>query len=186
MALWIRETKLKDGSITKVWYGSVSSPTGRRCPSGKPIYRRETFAIELVDKISERKARKAYDSIKHEILNKEAPPPQRPTLIEFAPHFISYCKDVIGKRSWSRDQRSLQHLLRFFGTAMLSEIEPSACIQYQQARKKEVLSNGTINLELACLRHLFNVARLQGFFAGDNPVSKIRTLELPTVKDRGY
>ena len=185
MGLWIREIKRKSGETSEFWYGTVEHATGRRYASGKPVYRRETFSIASVKDISRRRAEKEYQRIKQLLLSRESQPlTADPALPDFVPQYISYCRDIIEKRSWDRDEQSLRFLTAFFGPVRLSEITPATCIQYQQHRKKEGRSNRTVNLELACLRHLINVARLQGFHAGDNPVSKVRFLEVQMTKDR--
>lgn len=184
MGIWVREIKKKNGSITRKWYGNYTRNTGRRYPSGKPIYKRETFSIGDANNMSRKRAEKRYAEIISEIEGNEGKTlSTKPTLPEFIPHYLSYCRDIIGKRSVARDEQSLKFLSSYFGPVKLSEITPAGCIRYQQHRKKEGRSNRTINIELACLRHLFNVAKLQGY-ANDNPVSKIRFLEVTLKKDR--
>mgnify|MGYP001773950704 CR=1 FL=1 len=100
-----------------------------------------------------------------------------PTLNEFISEYISYVRDTIGKRSWSRDKLSLRHLGNFFGESLLSAISPKDIQDYQNLRLREGVRPATVNRELACLKHLFNIARQRGKFFGDNPVSQVRFLE---------
>ncbi|MBN2243100.1 MAG: site-specific integrase [Acidobacteria bacterium] len=56
------------------------------------------------------------------------------------------------KRSWRRDENSLDHLAAFFKGKFLSEIKPEAIEKYRVQRKAAGVSPATINLELACLK----------------------------------
>ena len=100
-----------------------------------------------------------------------------PTLKEFSAEYLSYVRDIVEKRSWKRDENSLAHLLKFFGELKLSAITPNDIIDYQNKRRKENANPATINRELACFKHLFNIAKQKNKYFGDNPVSKVKFLE---------
>lgn len=57
-----------------------------------------------------------------------------------------------------RDTVSLGPLHAFFGGKLISEINPFLIEKYKQKRKEDRVSVRTINIELACLRHMFNMA----------------------------
>ena len=107
-----------------------------------------------------------------------------PTLDEFAENYISYVRDVKQNRAWKRDVLSLSHLKKFMGNKKLSGISAKDIQDYQAKRLKLGRKPATVNRELACLKHLFNVAKQQSAFFGDNPVSKVKFLEEDNVKDR--
>jgi len=100
-----------------------------------------------------------------------------PTLKEFSVEYLAYVRDIVGKRSWKRDEQAISHLIRSFGGYKLSEIESNVIIDYQGKRLIEGLKPATINRELAVLKHLFNVAKQRQKFFGDNPVSKVNFLQ---------
>ncbi|HEX3036083.1 MAG TPA: tyrosine-type recombinase/integrase [Thermodesulfobacteriota bacterium] len=100
-----------------------------------------------------------------------------PTLQEFAPEYLSYVRDTVGKRSWKRDELSLTHLNSFLGDQKLSAITSKDILDYQSKRLKDRVKPATVNRELACLKHLFNVAKQKSQFFGENPVSKVKFLE---------
>jgi integrase len=64
-------------------------------------------------------------------------------------------------------QNSQQHLEPFFGKLLLSEITPEHIAKYQNKRKKEGVSNRTINIEIGLLRLALKKARLWGNIQDD-------------------
>ena len=100
-----------------------------------------------------------------------------PTLSDFSTEYLSYVRDTVKKRSWKRDALSLTHLNGFFGDSKLSAITPKDIMDYQSKRLKDGSRPATVNRELACLKHLFNIAKQRAKFFGDNPVSKVKFLE---------
>jgi integrase len=76
------------------------------------------------------------------------------------------------KRSCSRDELSLKHLKTHFAGKRLCDINPFLVEGYKAKRRGEV-SPRTVNIELACLRHVFNKA-IEWEFATINPVKKVR------------
>ena len=106
-----------------------------------------------------------------------------PTLSEFAEDYIKHVKDVVKKRSWSRDVLCLRYLNAFFGERKLSEITPKDVDDYKESRLAEV-SPATVNRELEVLRHLFNLAERWKKFFGKNPVSQAGLLPLNNQIER--
>lgn len=100
-----------------------------------------------------------------------------PTLPEFAKEFLSYVKDVKGKRSWDKDGRTLQHLIAFFGNKKLSSISPKDVDDYKQHMLNNGYKPASVNRELACLKYLYNLAIRWKKFFGPNPVSQVEFLE---------
>ncbi len=95
-------------------------------------------------------------------------------LRDFAHTYIEdYSKP--NKRSWTRDVTSLKHLLPFFGGKYLHEVTPLSIEQYKRSRMPEV-SPRTINIELSCLRAMFNKAIVSGK-TPENPVSQVKFLK---------
>ena len=82
-----------------------------------------------------------------------------------------------------RDVVSLKPLQKFFGGKFISEINPFLIEKYKQRRKEDGVSARTVNVELACLRHMFNMAMKWGK-AQKNPVSEVRLFKEPEGKDR--
>ena len=86
-------------------------------------------------------------------------------------------------RTAKRDVVSLGPLQRFFGDKFLSEINPFSIEKYKVKRKEDGVSVRTINIELACLRHMFNMAMKWGK-AKKNPVHEVKLFKEPEGKDR--
>ena len=77
------------------------------------------------------------------------------------------------KRSWkTADVNSLKHLGSFFGERCLHEISPMMIEQYKIERSQKV-SPRSVNIELACLRAMFNKAIAWGKHE-ENPVRKVK------------
>ena len=54
------------------------------------------------------------------------------------------------------------HVLPFFGDALAASIIPGDIEEYKMERKEEGAANGTINRELAVIKRVFKLARIQG------------------------
>ena len=107
-----------------------------------------------------------------------------PSLVEFSEIYIDYIRNIIQKKSWKRDVSSLKNLIPFFGNVTLDRINFNSLTKYQRNRLKSGAKPATINRELACLRHMINVAIKQEAFHQDNPVSKIKFLKEDNKKER--
>lgn len=66
---------------------------------------------------------------------------------------------------------------------MISEINPFLIEKYKQKRKEDGVSVRTINIELACLRRMFNMALKWGW-ARKNPLKEVKLFKEPKGKDR--
>ena len=91
-------------------------------------------------------------------------------LKDFAKDYLEYSK--ANKRSWKRDVVSLKNLLEVFGEKHLTEITVLMVDRYKACRK-DVAKPGTVNRELACLRHMFTKA-IEWGKAKENPVTKVK------------
>jgi integrase len=90
---------------------------------------------------------------------------------EFADDFLEeYCKQ--NKRSWRRDQFSLNSLKEFFKGETLQSLGPEKIERFKAKRKAEV-SPATVNRELACLKTMFSKAVEWGR-TEKNPAAKVK------------
>jgi len=78
----------------------------------------------------------------------------------------------INKRSWKRDKLSLKYLKAFFKGKKLEEITPMLVESYKDERIKKV-KGATVNRELACLKHMLNLAINEDLIL-KNPVKSVR------------
>ncbi len=78
------------------------------------------------------------------------------------------------KRSWVRDKNCVDHLTEFFKGKYLHEITPLGIEQYKKLRLNAVTPR-TVNIELSCLRAMFNKAIAWGK-ALENPVTRVKLL----------
>ncbi len=91
-------------------------------------------------------------------------------LQDFAKDYLEYSR--ANKKSFKRDITSLNALLPYFEGKKLSQIKPEDIERYKIMRRKSV-APGTINRELACLKHMFTMAIKWGK-AGSNPVKEVK------------
>jgi integrase len=103
-----------------------------------------------------------------------------PRFSEFAVDYLEYSK--ANKRSWRRDAVTLKQLTPFFGTRRLKEITPWLVERYKVHRKAQI-KPASVNLELACLKHMFTMAMTWGK-AERNPVKQVRLLRLSNQVER--
>ena len=115
------------------------------------------------------------------------------TFDELAPAYLVYARE--NKRSWDRDERSIRALAEVFSGKRLAEITPATIERYKAWRLASLSRHGrhprpaTVNRELACLKHMFNVARkglieLKGGVPTENPVSTVTFLDEQNIRDR--
>ena len=96
---------------------------------------------------------------------------------KFAKKYLDY-KKANKRRSWERDEISLDHLKKHFKGIPLSKITVAQIEAYKKARHGKV-KDPTINRELACLRNLFTIAKKLGDFNGKNPVMEVDFFKEP-------
>jgi integrase len=121
--------------------------------------------------------------------------PQRVTTTfdQLASAYLSYARQ--NKRSWNRDETSILKLSEVFRGKKLTDITPAAVEHYKTQRMASTTMYGrppapaTVNRELACLKHMFSVARkglihLPGGAPNENPVSSVKFLDEHNILDR--
>jgi len=134
------------------WYIDYYQPNGKR--------RREVVTIPKVDpsNINRLDALKALSIRKAEIaegkFNIAQTKPPMP-FKKLCNRYLDYAKN--NKRSWKRDQQSINHFLKHFKNKTLQQIHPLIIEKYKSDRKKEV-KPATINRDLATLRNMLNKA----------------------------
>jgi len=87
------------------------------------------------------------------------------------------------KRSFSRDEISLNHFKEFFKGKYLLEITPDLIEKYRLKRRADGLSLSTINRELACLKTCFSKA-IEWEKMERNPAAKVKKFHEPNAKER--
>jgi integrase len=87
------------------------------------------------------------------------------------------------KRSWRRDEISIDHLNVFFRGKYLSDITPELIEKYRAARRAEEISPATINREIACLKTIFIKAVEWGKTEAD-PTRRIKKFREEARKER--
>jgi hypothetical protein len=101
----------------------------------------------------------------------------------------------MNKRPWERDSTNILKLTGTFGGKHLTEITPAAVERYKTLRTHSMTIHGrhpttaAVNRELACLKHMFNVARkglieLKGGVPAENPVSAVALLDEQNGRNR--
>lgn len=158
--------KRKDG--TAAWfYDFMYSGTRYRGIGGAT----KTQALRTLDKIRSEVLGGKYD-LSNGITN--------PKIEQFADKYLSR---RVHLRSHIRDDLSVRTLLARFRGKTLGGIKSSDVEDYILARKKDKVSNATINRELACLKHMYNLAIKWGD-AIKNPVKDVKFLEEPPGRTR--
>ncbi len=172
---FIREIKRKNGKISKIWYI-------RYFVNGKDTWE----SIGKVGVVTKSYAQNILNERLRQIRlgQEDQIIAVIPTLNEYKEEYIVYKRDVKKNRSWKRDVLSLKNLSKILGNLFLSKITSKHIKDYQSIRLNEKVSNATINRELSCLKNLFNEAKKDRKFFGDNPVSLVRFLDENNEKDR--
>ena len=148
---WVGEYKDR-GKIKRVAFGKKGIVT-------------KTLAKEMLKKKEQNVKLGQYDMLDARI----------PTLSEFSEEYIRHIRDIKQNRSWVSALYYLNRLKSMFGDTRLSQITSKDIDDYKLARLREV-KPATVNRELACLSHLFNLAKRQRAFWGENPVALSKLL----------
>jgi integrase len=149
---------------------------------------------------SKREAEAEIVRLKGEILRDPYGYGQKRVEVYFEDHakeFLElYCKQ--SKRSWARDETSLDHLKEFFKGKYLSEITAEQVERYKAKRRADLVrpeaeekpgvdpklvSPSTINRELACLKTCLNHA-VEWEKLDRNPAAKVKKFREPNAKER--
>lgn len=146
-AMWVIEYKMPNGKTKRESIGRAGVVTKSMA---KEVLRQREQQIKLGQ----------YEMLEADI----------PTIARFKDEYIRHIRDVKQNRSWELAISQLKRLEAFFDGRILSHISPSDIDDYKLYRQKQV-KPATVNRELACLSHLFNLAKRQKRFFGENPVS---------------
>ena len=139
---------------------------------------------EKVGKVSKSIAEEKLDIRRSEVIRGEwKPKAVKISFDKFKEQYLEFSLANKKPRTATRDTVSLRPLQRFFGGKILSEINPFMVEKYKQKRKEDGVTVRTINIELACLRHMFNMAVKWGK-AQKNPVREVKLFKEPEGKDR--
>ncbi|HEX3035298.1 MAG TPA: site-specific integrase [Thermodesulfobacteriota bacterium] len=106
-----------------------------------------------------------------------------PSFESFADTYSDIQFGAVRPSSHTRLLICLKHLKDYFGIVKLSTIRPKDVESYKRERKGKV-SDGTVNRELSVLKHLFNVAKTERRFFGQNPVTISKLIRCNNVKER--
>jgi len=94
--------------------------------------------------------------------------------------YLPYLK--LNKKSWHRNKASLKSLMLQFKGMLLSKITPRQIEGFKRKRLYEDrVQPSTINRDLACLRHLFNIAKKLKGHDGENPVKDVGFFQEPQL-----
>ena len=139
---------------------------------------------EKVGKVAKSVAEEKLDIKRSEVIRGEWKPKVAKISFEkFKEEYLEYSKANKKPKSSIRDECSLKHLSKFFGGRMLSEIGSFLVEKYKLIRKEEDAEPATVNRELACLRHMFNMA-IKWKKVQANPVREVRFMKEPKGKER--
>jgi len=94
---------------------------------------------------------------------------------ELTEKYLEYGK-TNGKRSLERDEYSVKILMGHFKYLKISQLNPLHIESYKKKRLEEKRKPGTINRELACLKHMYNLAKKWKLIR-ENPVSGVKLLK---------
>jgi len=101
---------------------------------------------------------------------------------ELTKKYLEY-GETNGKRSLERDEYSIKALMGHFRYMKITQINPLHVESYKKKRLEEKRKPGTINRELGCLKHMFNLAR-KWKITRENPVSEVKLLKEERYKMR--
>jgi integrase len=98
--------------------------------------------------------------------------------------YVKVCSSTKAPASAVRDQNCLQHLRPCFGAKTLAEVTPRGLADYKVTRREEEAAPGTINKELALVRHAFNIAIREWEWCRENPMQKVKLERVHNEIDR--
>jgi len=118
-------------------------------------------------------AKKALDARRGEVVRQKYKLPDKKKKFlfeEFAEIYLNYVKGY--KKSARSDLTSIRNMMPFFKGKRLDSIHPFIIESFKIQRKKHV-KPASINRELACLKHMYNMA-IQWGYAEDNPMKNVK------------
>ena len=161
MGVFKRHIKSKNGTKSAYWYIRYTAEGRDKWESvGKVGEVTKGIAQAMLDKRKRQVKRGELDEIDAEI----------PTLQEFSNEYLTYIKYVKRNRSWKSSILHLKKLNEYFEHRKLSQITVKDIDDFKLIRLRDVKPS-SLNRELATLSHLFNYAKRQKRYFGENPVS---------------
>jgi integrase len=145
------------GRHKTTWYVDLRDPSGKRIRKAVGS-KKDAEKIEAVIKA---------DILRGEYRFKRN---SKKKFSDFAKEYMKYSK--ANKRSWQRDQTSINALDRYFGQMLLSKINAGDIEKYKIERKDKV-SPASLNRELACLSAVFREAK-KAKIVDANPVREVK------------
>lgn len=153
---------------------------------------RFTYKGRQIRKSTETSDKKLAERIYHKVLGEiaegkwfERLPGEEKTFREM---IAKYLKEHSARnktpKSHDRDKELANHLLKFFGDSILTEISPQSIYEYKVKRRDEGPSPRTINYELALMSHAFNLAIKEWEWLKENPVSKVSREKVNNLRER--
>lgn len=138
-----------------------------------------------IGKVTSKKvAEEKLDIVRSKVIRGEwKPEAVKISFEKFKGQYLEYSKANKKPRTAKRDEVSLKPLEAYFGGKLLSEINPFMIEGYKKKRKEEGVTVRTVNIELACLRHMFNMAIKWGK-SQKNPIREVKLFKEPEGKDR--
>ena len=132
---------------------------------------------------SRRDAENALAAVKADILRGEYrfKKESRIRFEDFTEKYLEYGK-INKKRSWERDRSSIKNMNLHFGGMLFSKIAPLHIEEYKKKRLEKV-QPATVNRELACLRHMFNLSK-KWKIVNENPVNEVKFLQERKIEMR--
>jgi len=88
-----------------------------------------------------------------------------------------------GKKSLERDEYSIKALMTRFKHLKITQINPMMIESYKKKRLEEKRKPATVNRELACLRHMLNLARSWKIIR-ESPMNEVKLLKEEKYKMR--
>ncbi|MDA2921308.1 site-specific integrase [Desulfobacterota bacterium AH_259_B03_O07] len=172
MGVFKRWVKSKDGAKTPYWYIRFAM-NGR-------IKWESVGKVGIVTKtVAQRKLERIKRKIRMGLYEYE----DNVTLESLEDGYIKYVKNTKNLRTWKKRKEQLRTLKTFFQDKTLNRITPGDIDDYKSFRLKDV-KPASVNRELATLRHIFNLAKRDKKFYGDNPVSVSGLLSEDNHRDR--
>jgi integrase len=172
MAVFKRIRKNKDGSKTAYWYTRIMI-------NGKDKWE----SVGKVGEVTKAVAQRREDEIKRKIRRGVYDYEDDLTLKDIENEYIRYVEETKQLRTSRKRKEQLRTLKSYFQDKILNRITPGDIDDYKSFRLKNV-KPATVNRELATLRHIFNLARRNKKFYGDNPVSIAGLLSEDNHRDR--
>ncbi len=149
----------------------------KRWPDGTRTIRvcaNRTKAKQLLDRINASIADGTWKEFKQTLVLRDR---VSVTVGEYAMTYIEdYVKSRNKRKTWKRKQTSMRALLPVLGRLQLEALTPAHLHNYVRLRKAQGVADGTINRDLAAIKHLMNYAEECGVVRS-NPVEKFRSLK---------